>query len=190
VPAVAFAVLIGLRASPDVRFLFPALLLLLAAGGVTVAWSVSMLAGGRDALIPLSAAAAALVTAASLLGLADSSRLAAEERHQLAATFQPVRALALQIGQNAADECFVATSYVPQVIWYSQCAAVSFERLGPERLRDRPEGERWIVLFDRGKRQPDGQELQRYLDLTAGHPDIEIDDGQRLSPAIAYRVEP
>jgi hypothetical protein len=62
----------------------------------------------------------------------------------------------------AGDDCSVLTSYGPQITWYSRCATYPF---GADRQAALAElsDDAWVVLFQDGKRQPEGEELAAYL---------------------------
>jgi 4-amino-4-deoxy-L-arabinose transferase-like glycosyltransferase len=188
-PALVYLVVIGLRATADVRFLFPALLLLLAAGGMAAgrvtAWGMDRL--GRPG--PYTAVAVLGVLLLLSLPAMDTARArAVTAQEEFGEVQEPVRQLGLEIGRRSDPDCFVATSYAPQIIWYSACAAISFDLVRADELRGMGVADRWVALFHRGKRQPEGIELQRYLAPAGGQPEIVIDSEARLSPAEAYRV--
>ena len=60
-------------------------------------------------------------------------------------------------GDAKGKSCQVMTSYVPQLTWYSKCSTYTFNRKNPGSQAARLQAQRrYIVLFDRGKRQPQG----------------------------------
>ncbi|MGA7269448.1 MAG: glycosyltransferase family 39 protein [Acidimicrobiia bacterium] len=86
---------------------------------------------------------------------------------------------------GGAGSCEIATSYDPQLTWYSECLTRSFnayEQSGPTRQHS------YLVLFENGKRQPTGQELDQLLALTEGEPIHLVDKANRIGDATIWRV--
>jgi hypothetical protein len=181
VPALVFTTVIGLRASADTRFLFAPVALLVTAGGVgcgrAVHW-VARTAGRAWAFAALGIMAAGMAAAATMVPglMAEGIR----SREGMQRNNDPIRHLAQTAADRSDGACLIVSSYAPQSIWYSGCAARAFADMPPEELADEPAPNRWLILFDGGKHQPEGEELQAYLDLTPGEPDIRYDEGGGL----------
>jgi hypothetical protein len=190
VPALVFTTVIGVRASADTRFLFAPLALLVTAGGVGGGRAVHWLArtAGRGwAFAALGVMAAGMAAGATIVPglLADG----VESREGMKGNNDPIRVLAQTAGERSDGPCLIVSSYAPQSIWYSGCSASTFSHMPPERLADDPTPNRWLLLFDGGKNQPEGEELQAYLDLTPGEPDVRHDRGGGLiKGGQAYRI--
>ncbi|MGH8873907.1 MAG: hypothetical protein ACRDVM_01465, partial [Acidimicrobiia bacterium] len=74
-----------------------------------------------------------------------------------------------QIATMGGGSCSVLTTYLPQVTWYSGCAAVLLPRTFDSARVERLSGpNRFLLLFDHGKRQPESDALTGYLGLTEG----------------------
>jgi hypothetical protein len=91
----------------------------------------------------------------------------AHQKFENLATDRLVVAVAGEVIAASAPEedCVVMTSYIPQITWYSGCAATGFIRSQPpEALLDGTSRVDFLLFFDEGKRQPTGQVLEQYLD--------------------------
>jgi len=95
---------------------------------------------------------------------------------------------AAAIDDASPGSCSVATSYTPQITWYSGCATTTFG-WASQPAQFAPAPDRYVLLFDNGKRQPTGEHLEEYLSATSGSPFVEIDaESDRIGDAEIYRV--
>ncbi len=88
--------------------------------------------------------------------------------------FRPLRVASRLVADQAADRpCGVLTSYVPQVAWYSGCVTRDFEldRVEVDAPTFPAGAERFLLLVQDGKRQPEGRLLNEYVLATNGVPD-------------------
>ena len=66
-------------------------------------------------------------------------------------------------------ECGVFTSYTPQVEWYSGCETVVINRTEVDLDSPfLPEGPQYLFIVERGKRQPNSELMEKYIQATAG----------------------
>lgn len=70
--------------------------------------------------------------------------------------------------------CGIVTTYAPQLTWFSGCPT-DLPGLSAAEVDLDPALDGFLVLFDRGKRQPTGAVLDAYLALAEGDPTV-IDD--------------
>jgi hypothetical protein len=73
---------------------------------------------------------------------------------------------------NNGEPCGVFTSYTPQVAWYSHCRTenIDFTKLVVES-NDLPQGApTYLFIVQNGKRQPDAELLEEYIEHTTGVP--------------------
>jgi hypothetical protein len=90
-----------------------------------------------------------------------------DDRNRFNEGFTALRlaASSLDTGEN----CGVLTSYTPQVEWYSGCETIGIDRTSV--VTDSPllpEGPRFLLIVEGGKRQPAADLLERYLLVTTG----------------------
>lgn len=142
------------------------------------------------------AAAWALACAVAVVGCTQAM-VAASDQVESQKTMQELRTVGGRIDQIAPNgRCGILTSYV-QVAWYADCAISNFSiaRIGyyadhdpAERGvfdLDETDGDQiYLVLLERGKRQPKGEDLERLLadaELVVDFPDL-------VPPVTVYRL--
>jgi len=91
---------------------------------------------------------------------------------------------------DTGEDCGVITSYTPQVEWYSGCEAVVIheDRLVVDSPH-LPNGPRYLFIVQGGKRQPDEELMEDYLDETTGEPRPFGPPGQRLRYVETWELE-
>lgn len=157
--AVLLAVLLGLTAHGEARFVFLSLILLGVLGVDALArwggrWAPAVLAG----LVALSLAAIPLTYGRLTVGVLAPTT---GERASLVAA-----ATSLRTG----SDCLLVTSYQPELGWYSGCRTAAFWKARAGTL---PAGvPASYVLFAHGRTQPTEAEVRR---LAAGRP-VEVRD--------------
>lgn len=92
----------------------------------------------------------------------------------------PMRQAATELGERTDTDCWVITSYVPEVQWYSGCETTSFRSPPPASLRGHAAGMDadqpvYAVFGTRGKSQPEGADLKVYMSMLDG-PVLETGD--------------
>lgn len=91
---------------------------------------------------------------------------------------------------DTGEPCGVFTSYTPQVEWYSGCEAQVIDR---NRLvvesPNLSQGRHYLFLVEQGKRQPDGELLEEYLDETTREPRMFGPPGHRLRYVEIWELE-
>jgi hypothetical protein len=167
IPAVGQVLILGALSHGEGRFIFFPLALTLI-GGVT----------GATVLIrrwrPTTARAVSLGLTVLLIGslalTAVHVRNAVESR---ATATELIEAAAGEIKEMSDGEsCGVMTSYFPQVTFLSECYTQFFRtHLDPEEALSRVSGEnRFLLIVEDGKNQPEGRDLDRLIALTTGRP--------------------
>lgn len=162
-PAVGHLLVLGLVAHGEPRFaFFPVALMTVAAGTAFVEWQHRH---SGDAARAVSAALIVAVAASlALHGLRMDVN--AENRGR---SFAALAAAADSIRAESGDACSIVTGLQPQMTWLSGCRTEPYHA-DPADLRV-PESDRgYLVLAEGGPRQPEGDLLAAYLDLTDGEP--------------------
>jgi hypothetical protein len=192
VPGVVVGVAMAASAPADERFLLPSIAYLVIAGAIACGAALGHRAEARG---PVQTSAVLLTGAIALtLWLPHASeghRWAHGYQDRVAAGRTPVRAAAQELAARTTGDCFVVTPYGPQITWYGGCAAARYSQVQPAELRQGEvgSGQRWLLLFDGGKAQPEGQHLQEYLAVTRSEPEVVIAGQGTLGEGRLYRVQ-
>lgn len=173
VPAVAQVVILGVLSHGEARFIFFPLALTLIGGvagalAVTSRWQPTTAAAVRMGLAVLLVGSLATATSyvrRAVEGRADSTEL-------IVAASREVDAL------SGEESCGVMTSYFPQVSYYSSCYTQFFRPyLTPEETLGRLDGEnRFLLIVEDGKNQPDEEREAALVALTGGKPIVVSED--------------
>ncbi|MGH8873857.1 MAG: glycosyltransferase family 39 protein [Acidimicrobiia bacterium] len=180
VPSAVLVLVLGVVAHGEPRFLFYPVMLVLVVGSGTF---VGLL--GR---LPLAwgwagAMGLALVVLMLMAGIQPPTGPAPP------AIDAVVVDASRRIAALADGPCSVLTTYGPQVTWYSGCATVVLATSFQPGVVERLEGpHRFLLLFENGKRQPEGQALAGYLALTEGPPVVIEDPRGRVGDARIWRL--
>lgn len=88
----------------------------------------------------------------------------------LAERFEDIRVVSRTIdGEHGYEDCGIITSYIPQVAWYTECVTRRFEEVpvltSPYFSESQAD---YLLLVTGGKRQPEGESLEAYLQTTTG----------------------
>lgn len=159
------AIALGAFTHGEPRFLYLPLMLVLLTGAraVTLVWSLlrrspRMTIGVAATVVFVAGfAAGALHMGRALDGITDS-------RDVLVGA-----SAAARLDANG-QACVVRSSYIPQITWYAECSTFSFTAPLPQ---DRPA---YLMLFENGKRQPVGSELDAEIAATGGTILVVVDD--------------
>ena len=92
------------------------------------------------------------------------------------------------LDELAGEDCSVLAGETPQVTWYTGCAAYHFgstPEVGRERLLT---GEGWMLLFEGGRRQPEGAVLHYYLRIAELVRSWDPPDEGRYGSGALYRI--
>ena len=184
VPALAHVVMIGVASPAEPRFVFFSIGLLCAAGAVVVARVLHGIAARSQPLAWVALIAFALVMGMHTALLTRSEARSRDLRDEVLLTS------ANALRQDAGFNCSVLTSYSPQVTWYSGCASYSF---GSPPVADRQQyltDDAWLLLFEPGKRQPEGALLEGYLRDATPVASWSTPDAGGFNGATLYRLEP
>ena len=172
---------LGLVAHGEPRFVFFPVWLLIAIGSSAAVFLLSR-APSRMKLI--SAVLAIILWLPLFTETVRRSDGNAEARGQ---TFAVVVDASNAVEIESGGDCGVMTTYQPQVTWYSTCWTELFypndEDLGVGRLEGR---DQFVVLFENGKRQPQGDALDEYLEL--GPSQIVPAENDRIGDATVVQV--
>ena len=135
-------------------------------------WLWIAAAVGISALVPRGdrrlAVGAAVI--ASLLIFSSAYTRSTQSNDSDTSRYQQIEEAARMINNDTEDgECSVLSSYVPQVAWYSACptSPINTRKVVVDNPAF-PDGPRYFVLVEGGKRQPEGAILDGYLDATSG----------------------
>ena len=182
VPALGQILLLGLVAHGEPRFVFFPVALLMVSASIAIDD-----ARKRLPKVPFRIASATTAVAlVAMLGVStDRMDANAEARADSTEVLVDVAETA---GTESTGGCTVVTTYGPQITWYSGCQTFTYVQFArqPERVVQPA----YVVLFESGKRQPVGAELDAILAETEGEP-IVLDDGaDALGDAAMWRVRP
>jgi hypothetical protein len=162
IPGVGHLVAIGIASHGEPRFVFFTVGLLCATGAAIVAVALDEVLARSSPMVwfALLAFACVMATQIALLARAESR---ARDRGQREDQLILVATDALR--ERAGPDCSVLTTYTPQITWYSGCASYHFSRppIGGRQQYLTEDG--WMLLFNPGKRQPQGELLDTYLDI-------------------------
>lgn len=165
VPAVGQVLILGISSHGEARFIFFPLSLILI-GGITGLgyvmrrWRPGATRAATVGLIVLLVGSFAESAADVRRSVADRSL--GTETVELASA--EIRAM------SHGHTCGVMTSYLPQITYYSECFTSPYRvQLEPDDALSLVSGEeRFMLLIEDGKRQPEGEELSKLVDLTTG----------------------
>jgi 4-amino-4-deoxy-L-arabinose transferase-like glycosyltransferase len=182
VPALAHVVAIGVAAHGDPRFVFFAVGMLCAAGGVALGDA----AGAVRRWV--GAAPVVLVAVAMAWGLAAYGEVTVRylvETAQARADNVALLGEVARVLAARAPDCAVVTSYSPQLTYYSFCAAYPYS----QAANVDPYGERFLLLVDGGKRPPDDALRDELLAGVEAQPHATFagSPGGSLGGAVLYR---
>jgi hypothetical protein len=173
----------GVTSQPEVRFVFLPIVLFCVAGGVAVGGVVSYLGKGFA-----TATAAGLAAIFTVIGLVSTAPAVIEQRHDADGAYDAMRAAATQVLAHDGT-CAVATSYVPQFEWLTSCPVFAFPPEDPTSvLKEVDADNAFMLLLRRGKRQPEGEDLQILQSRAQLVAHWDLREG-RLGSADLYRVE-
>ena len=183
IPAAGQVLALGILSHGESRFVFFPLALTVV-GGVT--GFVHLRARWRRTTVAAASLGLIILLLGSLALSVASVRRSVENR---AFATEPVELAAATVSLLSVNSCGVMTSYLPQITYYSECFTQPFRTyLKPEEALARLEGdERYLVLIEDGKRQPQDNDLDELVALTTGDA-IEI-HGERDSAEV-YEFEP
>ncbi|HEX6129454.1 MAG TPA: glycosyltransferase family 39 protein [Candidatus Limnocylindria bacterium] len=182
-PALIQVAVLGLAVLPQGRYIYFPLVLLAVAGVVVLADGMRIRGpkvGRAIRDVSVFAVAVSLVAAGALVAESADTRIARSGWE---------RELGRFIGAMTDGDCAVLASDVPQVTWYSGCAAVSF---GDVSRADRDTlltgRDRFLVVRNDGQFQPGPAVMARYLARVDPQPLAVFEDGAgRGLTATLYR---
>lgn len=186
VGAVAWLSLVatGLTAHAEPRYVFLTIMLLLLLGSEAALLAARWLP--RPLLLAALVAAAAVVVWQGVTGYRD----ARDDFADLAETRQVIVDAAAALDDASPGTCSVVTAHEPQIGWYSGCVAVGFG-FPTDPPRFPPADDRYLLLFAHGRRQPEGRQLEAYLEAEGGVPTIVVPAmTDTIGDAAIYRVAP
>lgn len=181
VPAIGQIVLLGLISHGEPRFVFYPVSLLLVMAGLGVE-DVRRRVSDEWFRVGVAGFVVAVVT---LFGL--NSDRADRGAETLAESTVVLEETASTVLAQSGDGCGIVTTYTPQLTWFSGCQT-ELPSLGEAVVELDRDLDRFLVLFDNGKRQPTGGVLAGYLDLTAGEPIVVDDPVDSIGDARIWRI--
>ena len=167
IPALLQVLALGLLSHGEPRFVFFPLALIIVAGSIAIDWWLTV---GRRNWARGAAIALGMLVLGSIALSADSVRSAVGNR---AAVNLPLQLAAEEARLSSGDAtCAVMTTPTAQVTFYSECSSHLFEPgLDPILALAELDGEeRYMILVEGGRRQPNEAELAALIDLTEGEP--------------------
>jgi hypothetical protein len=101
--------------------------------------------------------------------------------------FEVLEQVGAVVVASSQGECGILTAYAPQLSWFSGCRVTE---LRDNRIVDlRPPDVDWhLVLFENGKRQPEGEILAGYLEMAEGDPITVPDPDGGIGDATIWRI--
>lgn len=167
IPAAAQVLILGVLSHGEARFIFFPFALTLV-GGVT---GVTVLLGRWK---PRAGHAASLGLVVLLIGsLAMSASYVRRAVENRSIGTEVIEAAAEEMRDiSGGESCGVMTSYFPQVTYLSNCSTQFFRtHLEAEEALSRVDGEnRFLLVVEDGKNQPEGDDLAELIALTTGQP--------------------
>jgi hypothetical protein len=107
----------------------------------------------------------------AVVALALTAPASSDDAIQLNEGFQTIENAARHLAAAHNGACGVFTSYAPQVEWYSRCETVGINRYNVVLDSDLfPDGPRFLFIVEDGKRQPEGELFDEYLERTTLEP--------------------
>lgn len=175
IPAAGQVLALGLLSHGEARFIFFPLALTLIGG--TTGFSYV-----RDRWRPNVARAMSLTLVVLLLSsLATASIYVRQKVENRARETEIIEQAAEEIDDLSAEgSCGVMTSYSPQITFFSECSSESFRtHLEREEALSRVDGEnRYLLIVEDGKNQPEGEDLDDLIALTTGEPIVVHSEGE------------
>lgn len=189
VPALLHVAAIGIASHGEPRFVFVAIALLCVAGAAVTTDLLTTMARRASratwvALIGVVLVVALAVQSALVVRWVAVGR-SASERHY-AVLLESARAL----DRRAGERCSVLTSYGPQITWLTGCATYHFGSPPAPGREESLTDDAWMLLYQGGKRQPQGDTLAHYLRIAE---EVEVWHGPSnaaLAWGRLYRVDP
>ena len=184
IPAVGQIAVLGVSILPQSRYIYLAMVLLVLAGAIGLARAWSALGESRTAVGWLASGllAAYLVGSVVLVpGVVDAQRVGDEW----------IRDGARLIASRSVADCSVLASDVPQITWYSRCAAYNFGNVAvADRDRLLTGSDRWLLVRRDGEFQPAKEIMDQYLSRVVPGPPIHLRDASGAVRADLYRLAP
>jgi hypothetical protein len=181
VPAIGQIAFLGMTILPQARYIYLAMTLLIVAGaiGLAKAWQSLGIARAPVGWLAAGLLGVYLAGSVALVPHVAAARRVADEWLRDGAQF---------IAAHSTGDCSVLASDVPQITWYSRCAAYAF-RNGPAADRDQllRGHDRWLVIRRDGLFQPAATILDQYLARTLPDSRVLLKDGSRVVRAELYR---
>jgi hypothetical protein len=182
IPALGQIAVLGVSILPQSRYIYFAMVLLVVAGAVGLARGWSALGESRRAVGWLASGLLVAYLVGSVIlvpGVVGTQR----------ADVDWIRDGARAIASRSGSDCSVLASDVPQITWYSGCAAYNF---GNTAVADRDAlvtgSDRWLLVRRDGEFQPAKQILDQYLSRVVPGPPILIRDASGVVRADLYRL--
>lgn len=180
IPALGQIAVLGLVSHGEPRFVFFPVALLAIAAGLACEHLRHRIS---PATYRTGAVAVAMAMVISLALQGDRADRNAEARgRSIDALVQAARVVETEAG----GRCGIVTGMQPQLTWLSGCPTEVFDRSDAE-VGFPPGVEAFVVLAERGPRQPDGELRQDYLDLAVDEP-IVIESEGSFGDVAVWRV--
>jgi 4-amino-4-deoxy-L-arabinose transferase-like glycosyltransferase len=163
--AISLTIALGVFTHGEPRFVFMPLMAILLVGGQALVQVASRLRRTpRLILASLLALVVGVVFAGSVERMSQGMDRITGSRDVIVEAADAVR---IDVGQG---DCFIRSSYVPQLTWYAVCATYTFSQPAPAS------DPAYLVLFENGKRQPAGADLDTEIAATDNQSIAVVDD--------------
>lgn len=168
IPALGQLLFLGIVSHGEPRFMFFPVALMLVVAGIA-AEAVRKRVPAQAYGVAFNLLVAAMVVFLVMSGTSVDRN--AEARGDGTLVLQRAAAAVVD---GSEGECGILTTYSPQLNWLSGCRVLDLRQ--DRFVEPRPAEVDWhLVLFEEGKRQPEGEVLEEYVDIAVGEP-ITIDD--------------
>jgi hypothetical protein len=120
-----------------------------------------------------------LLVAVLVIGAPFAHRDAANWHDRLRVNTNSLREASREIGRATDGECLVLSTYYPQIEWYSGCRSENIRSWEPDdllaQIGDRTDLPVRLLAVERGKRQPDDEEIEALGDVVGeDRRDVEL----------------
>lgn len=182
IPALGQFLFLGIVSHGEPRFMFfPVALMLVVAGIATEAIRRRVPAEAYG--VAFNLLVGAMVVFLFMSGTSVDRN--AEARGEGTVVLQRV---ASSVVDSTEGECGILTTYSPQLNWLSGCRVLELRQ--DRFVEPRPADVDWhLVLFDEGKRQPEGDLLDAYLEMAVGEPVLIDDPVDGIGDATIWRLK-
>lgn len=178
--AITLTIALGLFTHGEPRFVFMPLMAILLVGGQALVGVASRLQRTpKLVLASMLAISIAVFFSGSIVRMSQGMDRITGQRDVIVGAADAVR------NDVGGGDCVIRSSYVPQLTWYAVCSTYTFSQPAPAV------DPAYLIVFENGKRQPTGSELEN--EITAADDDLVavVDDPyDKIGDGYIYRYPP